>query len=796
MVANLPLLSAYEAHIVNVTGRIVNDIPTGEFCVAGEPVVELSVISTDTEMANAEIWYTIDYDNDPDDGGDPVCNDPNSILYTDSSFLGTGPFEIDSAATIRAVSCHYRDGELLQSAVASMHYDDALIADCNPTLKINKVYYDVDGEHGRANYSDNEWVELYNPTANSVNIKNWKICDNHNCDTLSLTDLFIPGGGYAVVTYKENTWDYWNIPDNTNIIKIVLNDPIGDGLANAADMLLLKNPLGGGIADQMNWGTPDSGWDNYNSGVWNPGITGVTRGDIVGRSPNGYDTNQVSDWKVFKLPDITEISISPLQAEHCGCCDDEENSCGACPGTCHCAPGLYYSQKLDITWNAETANISGDNELSIDITYIADDDCSGDISSGDGFYTIASGETNDGIYVWDGWEGEWDGTLWHDESGNVIPYFYGLTWIQITATGPENFMMNNSKLSAPMFEPLPQGITIEDICSITEDSSDDCQKLKNDFNSGDSGNIPPVSETEAKNTASETADNSNPTAGGDDTGDIPADNLKGGKANNTDNTDNTDDKNEEKIIAKEEDINSDIEIADGDGNSNKDKYSNSDQQKDEEIIAKDKNDGVDAIANDNDGTDNQDNQDEPIIVGNEKQIKAAADIDGGSVGNGPASGSSQKENGDDNKDGDEKIIAKEEDIATIGGAVVTDGNDDSNKDKDSEDKDNTAADDDKKIVAREEDIGILENTDVKIEEENGGGEDDLNEGEIIEKDVESQVLDSGKYDDNEENGNDGLISGGDNISDGNSNNVADDDGLPIEDDGGSAEIGFSLTPQV
>jgi len=723
MVANLPLLSAYEAHIVNVTGKIVNDIPTGEFCAAGEPVVELSVVSTDTGMVNAEIWYTIDYDNDPDDGGDPVCNDPNSILYTDSSFLGTGPFEIDSAATIRAVSCHYRDGELLQSAVASMHYDDALIADCNPTLKINKVYYDVDGEHGRVNYSDNEWVELYNPTANSVNIKNWKICDNHNCDTLSLADLFIPGGGYAVVTYKENTWDYWNIPDDTNIIKIVLNDPIGDGLANAADMLLLKNPLGG-IADQMNWGTPDSGWDNYNSGVWNPGVTGASRGDIVGRSPNGYDTNQVSDWKVFKLPDITEISISPLQADYCGCCDDEKNYCGACPGNCYCAPGLYYSQRLDITWNAETANISGNDELSIKITYIADDDCSGDISSGDGFYTIASGETNDGIYVWDGWEGEWDGTLWHDESGNVIPYFYGLTWIQITATGPENFMMNNSKLSAPMFEPLPQGITIEDICSITEDSSDDCQKSKNDFNSGDSGNIPPASETEAKNTASKTADNSNPTAGSGDDSDIPADNLKGGKANNTNNTDNTDDKNKEEIIAKEEDINSDIEIADSDGNSNKDKYNNNDQQKDEEIIA------------------------------------------------------------------------KEEDIATIGGAVVTDGNDDSNKDKDSEDKDNTVADDDKKIVAREEDIGILENTDVKIEEENGGGEDDLNEGEIIEKDVESQVLDSGKYDDNEENGNDGLISGGDNISDGNSNNVADDDGLPIKDDGGSAEIGFSLTPKI
>ena len=116
MITNAPLVFAYEAHTVNVTAKIVNDLPCidppgGEFCNDGRLEVELNV-----NLAGADIYYTIN-------GANPICaENSENFKYNDI------PFELPNGITmVKAVACHeeMRNGEVvvLQSAVMAKEFD-------------------------------------------------------------------------------------------------------------------------------------------------------------------------------------------------------------------------------------------------------------------------------------------------------------------------------------------------------------------------------------------------------------------------------------------------------------------------------------------------------------------------------------------------------------------------------------------------------------------------------------------------------------------------------------------------
>ncbi len=281
-------------------------------------------------------------------------------------------------------------------------------------LKINKVYYDVDCKHGSE--PANEWVELYNPSADPINIANWTIEDNNSSDVLAISSLVIPAYGYAVITGNSSTWGYWIIPSGAK--KIVLADgTIGDGLANNADMLVLRN-ASGIIVDQMNWGIPDVSWPNYNDNLWNPGVQSLshlTTGYMLSRSPNGYDTDSVSDFIHLYVPRFTSISY-PGSTWYCG-------------------------HTYSITWTAN--NFNGHNsDLKIDIFYIVDMDGTGTITSGDTTYHVADHIDNSGHY-----------NFYIDPCKDYCHIKY--VWIKLVAYGPENFMVQNSITGPRVYEPMP-----------------------------------------------------------------------------------------------------------------------------------------------------------------------------------------------------------------------------------------------------------------------------------------------------------------------------------------------------
>lgn len=280
-------------------------------------------------------------------------------------------------------------------------------------FRINKIYYDVKTpERGiEGNNGSNEWVEIYNQTDIPLDINGWHICDNNSCDTLASTSpIMIPAKGFAVVTATSTTWKYWDMP--SDVVKIELGSEIGNGLGNNGDKLVLKRP-DGAVIDEMNW--------QNNTEVWNPGVVGVPEGHMLGRKPNGYDTNQASDFIDMAVPVV--LLINPDQS------------------------GLltwYWTYNYNITWTATNPN-GPDSDIKIDLSYIKDINQSGIIEDDDETVSIATGLSNIGSY------------LWQLPSG-----FLGYIWVKIVAVGPENPMLNARMISGKIWDPFPAELWVTD----------------------------------------------------------------------------------------------------------------------------------------------------------------------------------------------------------------------------------------------------------------------------------------------------------------------------------------------
>ena len=162
----------------------------------------------------------------------------------------------------------------------------------NNKIVVNEVYYDVDDQHGSERPSQtDEWVELYNNTDYDINLKDWTLTDNDSEVSISHRNVILPAHQFAVLAKAAQTWTYWNIPDTA--VKIELGQPIGNGLDNDGDRIILKDN-NGTIIDMMSYGNDTFAFD--------PSVPGVAEGHSVARHPAGFDTDQASDWEDLLEP--------------------------------------------------------------------------------------------------------------------------------------------------------------------------------------------------------------------------------------------------------------------------------------------------------------------------------------------------------------------------------------------------------------------------------------------------------------------------------------------------------------
>ncbi len=138
--------------------------------------------------------------------------------------------------------------------------------------------------------SKNEWVELYNPTANTIDLTGWQLCDDSACQTLPAGTSITPQN-YLVITPDESTWKHW--PAVPLASRVVLDEEIGGGLGNDGDRIVLRD-AGGAVVDELSY--------EEDMRVFDPAIPGAAAGWSLDRVAPGYDTDRALDFWTNPAP--------------------------------------------------------------------------------------------------------------------------------------------------------------------------------------------------------------------------------------------------------------------------------------------------------------------------------------------------------------------------------------------------------------------------------------------------------------------------------------------------------------
>jgi hypothetical protein len=150
-------------------------------------------------------------------------------------------------------------------------------------IVINEVLYDAVGD---ASDPDGEWVELYNPDDEAVDLEGWTLSDDASTDILPAHALD-PGEFFVFHASDSPLSDSAKTPGATP------HPRIGNGLGNDGDHLLLRDPAGHTV-DAVSWGD-----DTY---AFDPPVPDVPAGHSIERRQQGLDTDSVADWIDNELP--------------------------------------------------------------------------------------------------------------------------------------------------------------------------------------------------------------------------------------------------------------------------------------------------------------------------------------------------------------------------------------------------------------------------------------------------------------------------------------------------------------
>lgn len=183
-----------------------------------------------------------------------------------------------------------------------------------PKIVINEVYYDVApnkgplgnfGPHQNDNLESTfEWIELYNDSSQTVNLKDWTLQTNdywegnqwQQCvkplNFFNRAKLELAPHTFAIVTpYVPAFRRFWMMEIATaySYKEITLGNAFGcpnNPLENSGKIILRDGS--GQIVDQISYGTDTS--------VLDPAIPAVAEGHSIERKPSGFDTDMATDF--------------------------------------------------------------------------------------------------------------------------------------------------------------------------------------------------------------------------------------------------------------------------------------------------------------------------------------------------------------------------------------------------------------------------------------------------------------------------------------------------------------------
>lgn len=149
-------------------------------------------------------------------------------------------------------------------------------------IRINEIMYHP--QEGK-----DEWIELYNPSYEAVEVSNFALYTQGNTtfDQFTGEPMFIPGKSYGIIVTTDETLDQYNVPDTTVILRVKDNNLGQGGLRDDSMDLFIageslrseyyfyNNTLGGnGNGRTLEWSVTSNGWQESQliggtPGEWN-----------------------------------------------------------------------------------------------------------------------------------------------------------------------------------------------------------------------------------------------------------------------------------------------------------------------------------------------------------------------------------------------------------------------------------------------------------------------------------------------------------------------------------------------
>ena len=200
---------------------------------------------------------------------------------------------------------------LLVSALLLSLYLSLPIGASSPTLLISEVFYDTPGTD-----ENEEWIEIYNPTASAIDLSVYKIGDEEELGggegmyqfppeaSIPPTDVVVIAlkatGFYALYGFNP---DYEVTDTNPSVPDMIKYSTWATGkiaLNNSGDEVLI---LGGGdvTVDAMSYGDVSTFFD--------PPCPDVATGHSLERSPANVDTDTAEDWIDQEFPNPGSVTV-------------------------------------------------------------------------------------------------------------------------------------------------------------------------------------------------------------------------------------------------------------------------------------------------------------------------------------------------------------------------------------------------------------------------------------------------------------------------------------------------------
>jgi cardiolipin synthase len=258
---------------------------------------------------------------------------------------------------------------------AALPTQTPLIAEENPTVLINEVMC-----HPTGNENTNEWIELYNPSENSVDVTGWTIADEKETDSIQADSdsgdgtTTIPPGGYAIITDKGTTI-YETCAVDENAVRLSVDDSTlcGYGLNNQKEKILLIDHEGV-VIDAMEWG------EDYDDIPGSPAQV-PSEGTSLGRSEYVDSGDSSVDFVETSPTPGSRNMVSPSEDLNAGSEDDSEGAIISEEDVEAVfyplfITELYYDTHPNI--NAEYVQVTNPLNTSVDVSrwYFTDEPCS------------------------------------------------------------------------------------------------------------------------------------------------------------------------------------------------------------------------------------------------------------------------------------------------------------------------------------------------------------------------------------------------------------------------------------